>query len=267
VARAEADAPPAEGTEFEVNQERPLGISWTRCADGGIYAKKLIPYQADSRIQVGDKLLEVSASFGDEVWPATSYAQTMYAIKTRVGGIYLKVLARGGDETIFDLEADPSIEAYRKERDGGNYGGGTQQLQTRRFNEAKDLEKRRTALFNEALNKFKAGDYENACIEFEETRALEPKGYVGDRFERVTQLYIVSSYNIACAYSKLGVVDAAKDALEDALSCGFDDYKKVREDPNLETLRQSPKFKKLIDQYDEPLFNSEAVDAFKGLFR
>jgi tetratricopeptide (TPR) repeat protein len=191
----------------------------------------------------------------------------MYAIKTRVGGIYLKVLARGGDETIFDLEADPSIEAYRKERDGGNYGGGTQQLQTRRFNEAKDLEKRRTALFNEALNKFKAGDYENACIEFEETRALEPKGYVGDRFERVTQLYIVSSYNIACAYSKLGVVDAAKDALEDALSCGFDDYKKVREDPNLETLRQSPKFKKLIDQYDEPLFNSEAVDAFKGLFR
>lgn len=49
------------------------------------------------------------------------------------------------------------------------------------------------------------------------------------------------------------------DALEAALGAGFEQFNKVRTDPNLEALRKSPKYKPLIDSYDEPLVNSNAI--------
>ncbi len=54
-------------------------------------------------------------------------------------------------------------------------------------------------------------------------------------------------------------VDAGLEALETAMNSGFEQYSKIRSDPNLETLRTSPKFKELIDRYDEPVFNDMAV--------
>jgi len=54
-------------------------------------------------------------------------------------------------------------------------------------------------------------------------------------------------------------VDAGLDALEAALGAGFEQFNKVRTDPNLEALRKSPKYKPLIDSYDEPLVNSNAI--------
>ena len=47
---------------------------------------------------------------------------------------------------------------------------------------------------------------------------------------------------------------------------GFEDYAKVRSDPNLANLRRSPKFKPLLDRYDEPIINEAAIKAFKNLF-
>ncbi len=34
--------------------------------------------------------------------------------------------------------------------------------------------------------------------------ALEPKNYVGDDFSRITQIYRVTQYNIACCYAAMG---------------------------------------------------------------
>lgn len=55
-------------------------------------------------------------------------------------------------------------------------------------------------------------------------------------------------------------MDAALDALEQALKAGFEGYNKIREDPNLENVRKSKKFAPLIDKYDEPVFNSGAFE-------
>lgn len=41
--------------------------------------------------------VEVSASFGDEVWEARNFGQVMYAMRTRVGGIYMKFKKNNGD--------------------------------------------------------------------------------------------------------------------------------------------------------------------------
>ena len=53
--------------------------------------------------------------------------------------------------------------------------------------------------------------------------------------------------------------EAGLEALEAAMSAGFEQYSKIRSDPNLDNLRKSPKFKELIDRYDEPVFNDNAI--------
>lgn len=94
----------------------------------------------------------------------------------------------------------------------------------------------------------------------------EPKNYVGDDFARTTAIYRVSQYNVACCYSTMNQIQPALDALDACMASGFEDFKKIRSDNNLENVRKSPKFKQLIDRYDEPLVNTEALDALKNLF-
>lgn len=43
--------------------------------------------------------------------------------------------------------------------------------------------------------------------------AMEPKNYVGDNFSRITQIYRVTQYNIACCYAAMGSVRPARDCL------------------------------------------------------
>ena len=55
------------------------------------------------RLQAGDKVLQVSASFGADVWDAKNYGQVMYAIKTRNGEVYMRMQRRGGDMSILEV--------------------------------------------------------------------------------------------------------------------------------------------------------------------
>ena len=103
-------------------------------------------------------------------------------------------------------------------------------------------------MFNEAIALFNAAQYEAALIVFENIVGLEPKNYIGDNFEKVTSLYRVAQYNIACCYSCLGSVEPGLEALQIAMSVGFDDYSKIRKDPSLKALQGSEKFKKLLDK-------------------
>ena len=64
----------------------------------------------------------------------------------------------------------------------------------------------------------------------------------------------------------IGAVDAGLEALQVAMSVGFDDFEKIRQDPSLRALQASDKFAKLLDKYDEPLINESALKFFSGLF-
>jgi hypothetical protein len=44
------------------------------------------------------------------------------------------------------------------------------------------------------------------------------------------------------------------------------DYGKVRSDPNLVKLRESPKFSEVLDKYDEPVINWGAIQGTFGAF-
>jgi tetratricopeptide (TPR) repeat protein len=159
-----------------------------------------------------------------------------------------------------------------------------------------------------------------ALIDFENVLSLEPKNYLGDDFSRVTQIYRITQYNIACCYSMLDQADSGLEALNAALAsgewqaalglcraawgarqpgarcaltklssaersagsvthilihlllyirsdvAGFEDYDKVRKDPNLANVRKSPNFTKVLNRYDEPIINEGAIKALKSLF-
>merc|ERR1711871_1386174 len=105
-----------------------------------------------------------------------------------------------------------------------------------------------------------------ALVIFEEVIGMEPPNYMGDNFETATAMLKVSQYNVACCYSQLQSLESSIDALNESLRAGFNDYKKIRSDPSLSFIQSSDKFKALLDRYDEPIFNENAIKMFKGLF-
>jgi len=254
---------------YEVSLPKPIGVSIARGNDGRCYVSAVNPQKGsvDDRIQPGDKLLRVSQSFGDETWEALNYGQVAYAIRTRNGDVYLQLLKRGGDMSIFEEKKVDETEAmWKAERSGGNYGVGTKELQQRNYIARKEEARKRRELFDDGLDKFQSGDYEGALLDWENVLGLEPENYMGDNFSKVSEIFQVSAFNIACCYSKMNQVNAGLEALEQALVSGFDDYGKIRNEPNLANVRASPDFKPLINRFDEPIFNEDVVKSIKGLF-
>lgn len=266
---ATAQAEVAVGDTYEVYLDKPIGVRFARGNDGAAYiaGSDARIGMTDDRIAVADKIVEVSASFGSDVWKAQNYGQVIYAIKTRNGQLYLKLRKGDGSLDIFQEEELTEMEKrFKEERGGGNYGEGTKELQAKNYAKRKNAEAEREERFEKALSLFQKKDIEAALIEFENVLAMEPKNYIGDDFSRTSQIYRVTQYNIACCYSALGSVDAGIDALSDALNVGFDQFKVIRNDKNLEKLREDPRFQKLIDSYDEPIFSGGAFEALRGVF-
>mmetsp|Transcript_40745 Transcript_40745/g.103203 ORF Transcript_40745/g.103203 Transcript_40745/m.103203 type:complete len:348 (+) Transcript_40745:113-1156(+) len=262
--------PPSESDEsYDVYLDKPLGLKFARGFDGAAYIVGVDETKGsiDSRMEPGDKIMKISASFGPDVWDAKNYGQVMYAIRTRNGQVYLNIKRNYGDMTAMEgQEMDEAEAQWRAERGGGNYGAGTKEMQERNYITKKEAERKRREVFNDGMQKFGSGKIEEALIDFEEVIGMEPKNYVGDNFARVTDVYKVTQYNVACCYSSLGQVEPGLDALKAALLAGFEDFKKVRSDPNLAKVREDPGFGTLIDKFDEPVINAEAVAALKNFF-
>ena len=62
---------------LQVYLSKPLGIKFARGNDGGAYVSRSDPLlgNTDPRIEPGDKVVKVSASFGDDVWEAINFGQ------------------------------------------------------------------------------------------------------------------------------------------------------------------------------------------------
>jgi hypothetical protein len=61
-----------------------------------------------------------------------------------------------------------------------------------------------------------------ALIDFENVLAMEPKNYVGDNFSRITDIYRVTQYNIACCYAAEGSVRHCSLLQPATRACGRD---------------------------------------------
>ena len=56
-------------------------------------------------------------------------------------------------------------------------------------------------------------------------------------------------YNLACSYSILGEIARALESLEKALNLGYEDFRFLRRDPDMENARSDPGFEKLLRKY------------------
>lgn len=64
--------------------------------------------------------MEVSASFGDDVWEARNFGQVIYAIRTRNGGVYLKIKRNFGDLSALQVHCSSLASFLCFSRDWGS---------------------------------------------------------------------------------------------------------------------------------------------------
>lgn len=245
----------AEGEIYEVELDKPYGLKFYKGVDGSVYIDALAVGSSAAKlgkITEGDKVIATSAVFGDEMWPAAEYGRTMYTVRNRVGPLIVKLEKKNGVK----IEQAGKNDAYALERNAGNYGDAIREKQIENSLKKKETAEQRVKEISEGLQLYKKGQYEEALDKFETVLILQPT----DRERAVT------GYNMACCYSKLQQTEKGLSALEAAMDAGFEDYKTIRTDPDLEGLRESEEFEPLLKQYDEPFINENAIKAISNIF-
>lgn len=224
-------------------------------ADGATYIDAIAPGgSADKtkKFTPGDRVIATSAVFGNEMWPAAEYGRTMYTIRQRIGTLAMKMERRFGEREGAAVPRDQ----VAAERNAGVIGDAVREIQIKNYLRKMELKKQREEDLEEGLKLYKAGKYQEALDKFDSVLGAKPE----------LNEEAVANYNVACCYSKLNEVEAGLSALEAAMEAGFEDYQTIRSDPDLGNLRASPSFKPLMDRFDEPFINENAVNALKSVF-
>ncbi|KAH0468997.1 hypothetical protein IEQ34_002229 [Dendrobium chrysotoxum] len=243
--------------EYEVEIEKPYGLRFTKGRDGSTYIDAIAPGSfADKtgKFAVGDKVIATSAVFGEEIWPAAEYGRTMYTIRQRIGPLLMKMQKRYG-KPIDNTELTEK-EIIRAERNSGFISNRVREIQIQNYLRKKEQKEQRENDLREGLSLYKGGKYEEALEKFESVLGSKPEPDEAS----------VANYNVACCYSKLNQVNAGLSALEDALKAGYENFKRIRNDPDLANVRATEEFEALMKKYDESFINENAINAIKSLF-
>uniref|UniRef100_A0A7N0THN8 PDZ domain-containing protein n=1 Tax=Kalanchoe fedtschenkoi TaxID=63787 RepID=A0A7N0THN8_KALFE len=246
-----------EYEEYEVELVQPYGLKFVKGRDGGTYIDAIAPgYSADKtgKFSVGDRVIATSAVFGEEMWPAAEYGRTMYTIRQRVGPLVMKMQRRFGKTE--DTGELTEKEVIRAERNSGVISKKLRDIQMQNYMKKKEQKERRERDLREGLVLYKQGKYEEALERFESVLGSKPEPDEAS----------VASYNVACCYSKLNQIQAGLSALEDALKAGYEDFKRIRSDPDLANIRASEDFDPLLKRFDETFINENAINAIKSIF-
>ncbi|KAK1390947.1 PDZ domain-containing protein [Heracleum sosnowskyi] len=246
-----------EDEEYEVEIVQPYGLKFVKGRDGGTYIDAIAPggfADQTKMFTVGDKVIATSAVFGTEMWPAAEYGRTMYTIRQRIGPLLMKMQKRYGK---IETGGEPTErEIIRAERNSGVVSDKVREIQMQNYIRKKEQKEQRERELREGLQLYKIGKYEEALEKFESVLGSKPE------YNEAS----VASYNVACCYSKLNQIQAGLSALEDALKSGFEDFKRIRTDPDLENVRKSENFDPLLKRFDESFINENAINAIKSLF-
>lgn len=243
--------------EYEVEIEQPYGLKFAKGRDGGTYIDAIAPGGSADKtglFSVGDRVIATSAVFGTEIWPAAEYGRTMYTIRQRIGPLLMRMQKRYGK---LDYAGElTEKEIIRAERNSGVVSNRVREIQMQNYLRKKEQKAQRENDLREGLQLYKAAKYEEALEKFESVLGSKPEPMEA----------AVASYNVACCYSKLNQLKAGLSALEDAMQAGFEDFKRIRTDPDLANLRTSEEFEPLLKRFDESFINENAINAIKSLF-
>ncbi|CAK9172441.1 unnamed protein product [Ilex paraguariensis] len=246
-----------EYEEYEVELVQPYGLKFAKGRDGGTYIDAIATGGSADKsgmFAVGDKVLATSAVFGNEIWPAAEYGRTMYTIRQRVGPLLMKMQKRYGKVDYTGELTEKEI--IREERNSGVISNRVREIQMQNYLRKKEQKECRENDLRSGLLLYKSAKFEQAMEKFELVLGSQPDPNEAS----------VASYNVACCYSKLNQIQAGLSALEDALKAGFEDFKRIRTDPDLSNIRTSEEFEPLLKKFDESFINENAINAMKSLF-
>ncbi|HOO46978.1 MAG TPA: tetratricopeptide repeat protein, partial [Deltaproteobacteria bacterium] len=88
-------------------------------------------------------------------------------------------------------------------------------------------------LNNMAVQYAHQGEYDKAITSLKKASSLSPED---------ADIY----YNIACMYSRMNMVEESVAWLERAVSKGFNNWKLIKKDPDLDNIRVTGFYKKLV---------------------
>ncbi|CAN1294730.1 Protein MET1, chloroplastic [Linum perenne] len=243
--------------EYEVELVQPYGLKFAKGRDGGTYIDAIAPDGAADKtglFTVGDRVIATSAVFGTEMWPAAEYGRTMYTMRQRIGPLLMRMQKRNGS---MDYSGDlTEKEIIRAERNSGVVSNKVREIQLQNYMRKMEQKQQRADDLRLGLQLYKEGKYEESLERFESVLGSKPE----------IDEAAVASYNVACCYSKLDQVQAGLSALEDAMKSGFEDFKRIRTDPDLANVRTSPGFQPLLKRFDDSFINENAINAIKSLF-
>jgi tetratricopeptide (TPR) repeat protein len=86
----------------------------------------------------------------------------------------------------------------------------------------------------------------NLAAKGEFARALQ----LDRRLVRLVPDDSIAWYNLSCSYAVLGMIDPAFSALQRSLELGYRFLDRLRQDPDLKTLRRDPRFLRLLRRYE-----------------
>jgi len=143
------------------------------------------------------------------------------------------------DDDLLSLRADPRFrDLVRRVREESSEGQARSRKAISRFEKmSDDPPTAADPWYSVGKELLKAGEYDRAADAFREAaqRAVRPG---------------TSLYNAACALALQGDDEAALVELERAVESGFDDPKLMRNDPDLATLHDNPKFEEIAGMED-----------------
>ncbi len=91
-------------------------------------------------------------------------------------------------------------------------------------------------LFDEALQDHEKKDFDKSIRAFKRIYYQLPKARIA----------FISAYNVACGYALAGKKEEALDWLETSIKLGYNDFAHMREDSDLNSLRNEKRYKRLL---------------------
>lgn len=171
------------------------------------------------------RLLEVERERFVQVAAAVALAR----LGDRRGGEFLERLSFEESAEIASLSRAVLIIDARQRREAGEAEDALQRLLEllRRFPGDFELH------FEIGITALGVRDFELAMRHFQRAIAYQPEN-------------MLAHYNLACALALRGRSAEAMRELEQAVEAGFDDFRHIEEDPDLESLRELPVFRALL---------------------
>uniref|UniRef100_N1QPA0 Uncharacterized protein n=1 Tax=Aegilops tauschii TaxID=37682 RepID=N1QPA0_AEGTA len=220
--------------EYEVEILKPYGLKFAKGRDGGTYIEAIFPgssAEQTGKFTVGDKVIATRSVRSDDPLTTANPQQFQNDRQIKISSVLL---------------TDGKFTAPSLERKSGRRQGkwdGAAELSDKEVIRAE----RNTGNVSTKLREIQMQNYQ---------KKMEQKIQREDDLRMGLKLY----------KSVIHTIQAGLSALEEAMKAGYEDFKRIRTDPDLANLRNSEEFATLLNKYDESFINESAINAIKSIF-